>query len=95
MGGGVCSKKQSGGPDVENRRKLLQEPRPGGWCSQGGGCENGTKGKRSKGNKMRAAINQLINAGWCTQPVFISFNHSPSQYNKNDDTLQMITYVLV
>ena len=57
--------------------------------------ENGTKGKRSKGNKMRAAINQLINAGWCTQPVFISFNHSPSQYNKNDDTLQMITYVLV
>ena len=57
--------------------------------------ENGTKGKRSKGNETRAAINQLINASLCTQPVFNSFSHSPSQYHKTDDTLQMITYVLV
>ena len=44
---------------------------------------------------MRAAINQLINAGLCAQPVLNSFNHSPPQYSMSNDTLQMITYVLV
>ena len=53
------------------------------------------KRERSKGNEMRAAINQLINAGLCAQPVLNSFNHSPPQYSMSNDTLQMITYVLV